>query len=177
MQSLLPKSRYEFKKLTYSPDGSILAGNSTGQVTFWDPETRGILHRSGYVHRGRATCTAFGGKYFVSGGNDKTAIVWDLDTFKEVNRFTSERPFRDVTISQDGRYLVGADSRPIVYLWDIRTGELLFTKKYEDGVTTDRRIQAWINQDASRLFVRTGRNLLTGSCLLGYGTSQTDTPV
>jgi WD40 repeat protein len=57
-----------------------------------------------------AVATAPDGKYAVSGSDDNTLKVWDLEQGVIVSNFTGDSSFQTCYISQDGESIVAGDS-------------------------------------------------------------------
>ena len=68
--------------------------------------------------------TAFTGRLAVSGSNDKTVRVWDLQTgeSRHVLKGRSDK-VSSVAISADGRLAVSGSRDKTVRVWDLQTGE------------------------------------------------------
>ena len=65
------------------------------------------------------------GKLLLTGGEDKTMRLWDLETGKEVRRFEGHTDkVRAVAFSPDGKQAVsgGLFSDPTVRVWDVESG-------------------------------------------------------
>lgn len=147
--------------LIFSPDGTILAGSSRGAMSFWDAETGRRLHKTRYRHRGKTEAIYFGEEYFVSGGDDETVKLWDVSDYSELHTFDIDNnDFVDIKISPDGRYLAAVDEQPTAYLWDLESRELLFTKGYNDQLTSSGSLGCWFSRDSKTLMVRNYKTTL-----------------
>jgi WD40 repeat protein len=77
------KAAINVMALTFSPDGEALAaGSLEGLVGLWRVKTGTALAEFA-GHRGGVTCLGFDGRglILVSGGEDSTALVWDVTRF------------------------------------------------------------------------------------------------
>ena len=63
------------------------------------------------------------GRRIVSGSEDNTVIVWDLETGEPINMLVGHKgSVRSVTVSPDGRHIVSASHDNTVIVWDLETG-------------------------------------------------------
>lgn len=112
--------------VAWAPDGSVLAtGGAEGMVKLWNPRTgerrkniEGFgkevtgLQPAGGLLRFVAVSGSGKGRVFKSDGE----TVRDLATVPEY--------LQALSVSRDGRWVVGADDRGIVRLWDAESGQL-----------------------------------------------------
>jgi WD40 repeat protein len=94
-------------------------------------------------HTGRVRSVAMSGdgKRSVSGGDDKTVIVWDVETgecLRVMEGHTDE--VRSVAISGDGKRVVSGGSDKTVRVWDVERAECL---KVMEGHTDGVRSVTW----------------------------------
>jgi len=79
-------------------------------------------------HTGWVNSVAFSpdGKQIVSGGADKTLIIWDANTGKELQKLRGHTgPVKSVAFSPDGKQVVsGSDDRTLI-IWDASSGREL----------------------------------------------------
>ena len=127
--------------LTFSPDGKALAASLGDRVVFSDP-TDGARIREFPSAPGRVTYRPDGRVVAVSG--PEAVELRDALTGREISRLphgpgeAEERNVRmfghegsDLAFSPDGRFLVVATNPPRV--WDVNTGNPLFTLNGHDG--------------------------------------------
>ncbi|MCA9071806.1 MAG: WD40 repeat domain-containing protein, partial [Planctomycetaceae bacterium] len=71
------------------------------------------------------------GKQLITGSQDLTVRIWDVETGKELRQFEvgSDRDVRSVAISPDNRYLVAGTFDKKTHAWDLQTGQLLHTRE------------------------------------------------
>jgi uncharacterized protein (TIGR03067 family) len=66
------------------------------------------------------------GKWLITGQDEKTVRIWDVETGKEVGSFTERNdPVVDCFISRDKKLLATSDQSGTVRLWEIATGKEL----------------------------------------------------
>ncbi len=63
------------------------------------------------------------GKYVVSGGYDKTVIVWDVNSGAKVKSWKTDALINALSVSPDGKYVAIGDSKYKLSLWDINSAE------------------------------------------------------
>lgn len=86
-------------------------------------------------------------RHLIFGDRKNTAILWDLDTGKELQRFENEhRQWHQMAISPDGNMLACVDVSNAIILFDISSGNLLNTFH-----GTDTFFCAAFNEDGSKL--------------------------
>jgi WD40 repeat protein/DNA-binding XRE family transcriptional regulator len=107
--------------LQYSPQGdAALMGAAT-----LDYPTHIFIGHEEYVN---AAAVSPDGKYALTGGFDRTARLWDIQTGKVIRQFNHDDQVRLVAFSPDGRYALTGDEHVRdaglrVRLWNLQTGE------------------------------------------------------
>ncbi|KAF2096758.1 BING4CT-domain-containing protein [Rhizodiscina lignyota] len=110
-----------------NPHNAIVhIGHSNGQVTLWSPNSSTPLVKL-LTHRGPVRSLAMDreGRYMVSTGQDLKMSVWDIRTFKEVNKYFTRQPGQSIAISDRNLTAVGWGTQ--VSIW-----KGLFDKAIED---------------------------------------------
>jgi len=77
-------------------------------------------------HTGSVYAVAYSpdGNYAVSGGTDKVARLWDIQTGKTIQIFKGHyEAITSVAFSADGKYVLTGSSDTTARLWDIKTGQ------------------------------------------------------
>lgn len=74
--------------------------------------------------------TSADGKYIVTGSADKTVVIWDARTGKEIRALLINNEVQDLKISPDSRQVIVAKGSRLAgglsySLWDIKTGKLI----------------------------------------------------
>jgi hypothetical protein len=72
----------------------------------------------------RSVAFSSDGKTLISGSNDETVRLWDLETRQPIHILTAhEKRVKCVNFSQDGNMLVSASADSKIKLWDRKTGK------------------------------------------------------
>ena len=144
------------KHLAVGGGGGTLAKGYYGYVYFWTIDT-GEKIQTIQGHSRYITSLAFSpdGKYLVTGSQDKTAILWDRSTDKEIRTFKGHSELRSaveaVSFSTDGNYIVTGSEDGAVELWNLPTGK------------RTRTLVAHAKAVSSVAFSPDGKYLVTGS--------------
>ncbi len=116
--------------IAFSPNGDIIAGGKSGEITLWDAtdgKTLMTLPQPEGNHRPITLCFLPCGKYFLSGswwqkGLQKVPIhLWEVATGKDIVTFwghTSD--VQCFAFSQDNTLLASGGHDGAIYLWDLR---------------------------------------------------------
>ncbi|MBI5927671.1 MAG: protein kinase [Chloroflexi bacterium] len=105
-------------------------------------------------HAGRVLATAISpdGRYLATGGDDKTIILWDIESGNIVRRFQGHTNWvRSVAFSPDGRTILSGSEDNTLILWDVETGEQI------------RQFKGHTNTVFSVAFSPDGQRALSGS--------------
>ncbi len=118
--------------LVFSPDGRFLASlpqskaAQKGEVSIWSVKDSKEVHR--WTHPfPKAMSAAFSpdGKRVAVGGARGGMVLRDVETGKEVRRFSPHGGIHVIAFSSDGRMLATASPGGVIRLWDAATEELL----------------------------------------------------
>jgi WD40 repeat protein len=108
---------------TFSPNGEILASQSSSAVLIWDTNT-GLLVQRLEGHTGLINCVVFSpdGIHLVSCSDDKTVRVWDVKSGALV-----AGPYEghtdsvnSVAFSPDGEQIVSGSGDTSIRVWEVR---------------------------------------------------------
>ncbi|MCL4299715.1 MAG: protein kinase [Anaerolineae bacterium] len=92
------------------------------------------------------------GTYVLTGSNDKTARLWDIQTGQAVITYTGHTAgVKSVTLSPDGQYVLTGSLDKTARLWDVKTGQAVLTYTgHTEGIN-------------AVAFAPNGKTILTGS--------------
>lgn len=144
----------EGESTEFDPSAARVATyNWDGTIKVWSLESGQVL--ISLTHSAHPVCdVAFSpdGHYLVSGGADRVARVWDLDTGHETATFTHEDIADYVSFSPDGQWVVSSSPEPsggTVCGWNAHSGALIIRVPGLEGV---------VSSDGRRLIVTTSRD-------------------
>jgi eukaryotic-like serine/threonine-protein kinase len=140
-------------QVAYSPDGRrIVTGSRDKTARVWDAETgREILSLKGHTTFGSGVAFSPDGKRIVTGtslevspdgkggfvtstDHDKTAMVWDAETGREVFSLKGHTGYvSSVAFSPDGKRIVTGMGDKTAMVWDAETGREVFSLKGHTG--------------------------------------------
>lgn len=153
--------------VAFSPDSDRVVGwNMDGDVWIWDARTGeqvGIL--KGQKNKWGMALTWSPDGTRVAAGR-VVITLWDVDSQKQIRTLEGHEGFiRDLVFSPDGRYLASASMDKTVRVWELSTGETLYTLQPEGlviylksgPVTNPIRLPV-----ATVAFSPNGENLATG---------------
>ncbi len=104
-------------------------------------------------------------RYALSGSNDRTARLWEVETGECLRTFTHNDYVNSVCISVDGRLMLTGSNDKTVKLWEVETGQCIQTFEGHEGSVssaylTDKHALSGSSDKAMRLW-----DLETGQCL------------
>jgi WD40 repeat protein/serine/threonine protein kinase len=122
--------------LAISPDGQRLAvAGST--IRLWPASNATDIPLFRANHGTQIHCIAYSrdGKFLATGSRHPTIKLWQADTLREIRTLYGHADrVRSVAFSPDGTRLASASYDKTVKLWDLRTGQVLLTKKHRNHV-------------------------------------------
>ncbi len=136
VQTMRGRGLSRVRSLTFSPDGQWLASSGDDEVIrVWkvnsqatDSQTAMTLvkHRELSGHEGwvRSVCFCPDSPWLVSGSDDRTVRLWDVESGHRVHVF--EQPgdrVRAVAVSPDGQFAASGGDDFQVFLWNLKTFE------------------------------------------------------
>ena len=125
-RAFLPHAVEDFSRVSFSPDGKLLAGIGTdNQIRLWDlsgPELVLRGRQSGHTEGIAALAFSPDGKLLATGDNDHAARLWDLATSRPSQQVCLEdrhSETRFLAFSADGK-LLGSGDGFRHRLWDLK---------------------------------------------------------
>jgi WD40 repeat protein len=142
------KEIYSFKSHTddvlsvaFSPDGKLLASSAGGNdktikiLQLAENKVKTLTGHSDWF--GGITSLAFSpdGKTLISGSQDKTIKLWNLETSQEIKTLSGHSDhICSVAYSPNGQILASASKDKTVKLWSVASGEEISSVKCTDSV-------------------------------------------
>ncbi|EJD38212.1 WD40 repeat-like protein, partial [Auricularia subglabra TFB-10046 SS5] len=110
--------------LAFSPDGGCIACACTNStILVWDvriDEHYTSFSKSWNRHSGPVTAVAFSpaGKHLISGSEDGSVRIWDINTGTTIGILQGTQPVQYVAVSPDGSRIVTGSDDGTVRVWD-----------------------------------------------------------
>ena len=166
-------------QLALSPTNEMLASISAedGTVKLWQAQQGNLIKTFG-DHTGPLTAVTFSPRDNIlitaASGTDRTLKFWNTETLELVET-TPQQPgyIYDIAITSDGNRLVAA-VRNMVKVWDLNTGEVLFSIKAADldlngiAISPDNQLVATANKEGTISLIDLNRGKLIRT-LKGHG--------
>jgi WD40 repeat protein len=141
--------------ISFAPDGKTLATaehEDQGAACIRETENGRIIRTLVGHNRPTDTAVSFDGKLVVTASWDKTLIVWDAQTGKELRTFTGHTgEVYPVAFDPKSRLVLSGDATGTAILWNADTGELL------------RKLQGHTKTVQAVAFSRDGKTLATAA--------------
>jgi WD40 repeat protein len=113
----------------------VALSNGSSGILLWDVETGKLIDRLPGNGGPCAALAPFEAPLAVTGDDDGTVVLWDLDKRKEVRRFNGHtKSVSSATFSQDGRRLLTGSCDGTVRLWNVATGAQIHCMTGHDGI-------------------------------------------
>lgn len=122
-----PSDLVTAQRLTYSPDGILLAAPDSNQVKIYDPNSGKILLTFA-GHQADVTAVTFNrdGKRIATGSGNGTAMIWDVKNDPSPVEITGDlAAIEGLTFSPDGRRLITASEDGMLKVWDTSNGDFV----------------------------------------------------
>jgi WD40 repeat protein/uncharacterized caspase-like protein len=115
-----------FACMAYSSNGRYVATGGFAQVSIWDSSDGKLLRRipmDAYT----VNTIAFSpdSKLLLTGSNDWTARLWNVESGKELRRFDHQFWIGEAIFSPDGHFVLTAGGAKTISMWDVESGKLL----------------------------------------------------
>jgi len=117
-------------------DGALLAGYEEGKARLWDFEdgrTSGPELNHGAVIR--AVAISPDGRLAVTGGDDRRAVIWSLDSGLAVSELTHPGAVRDLSFAPSSTTLLTGCADKKARLWDVASQRLI--REFDHGRSAD----------------------------------------
>ena len=176
---------HSFPDLEFNPDGDYIAATGIGNILFWDPLNykqmyEPIIGHSALIHD---IAINYEGSMLVSGSEDGTLKLWDLENDRELIATLLENdnlssPMH-VAFSPDDSILAAATKNGEVWVWDTETlevvskntGPLMFDSALSFSsalfinnnnqivLFTSERVEIWDYQSGERISLLAGESI------------------
>lgn len=135
LSNALPTQRERLRVVTgvsyvndvkFAPNADIVASAEGSEIVLRSIADGSEAARlTGHADEARAIAFSRDGSILLSGGDDNTALVWDVATGAEIARSSFPDAVKDVAISPDDRFAAAAVFLGDVYVWNPETMETL----------------------------------------------------
>lgn len=125
----------------------IYCADESTEIKLYDLSGNVIKKYKG--HSDVVNAVACNGRYLVSGSSDKTAIIWDAFSGKQLHVLRGHTwKINSVTISKDGKYVITGSSDGTTKIWDIETAS-----EYKSFAEANGKVrQVTISRDMKYVF-------------------------
>jgi WD40 repeat protein len=109
---------------SYGPPGWRGGEALDNLLILWNVKTGEIVHRLiGHTGVVRSVAISSDGQRAISGSDDATVRLWNIETGQEIRRFEGGNAVASIAFGPEERTFLTASSDRTVRLWDIETGE------------------------------------------------------
>ncbi|MDT9338668.1 WD40 repeat domain-containing protein, partial [Trichodesmium erythraeum 21-75] len=152
-------------RVSFSPDGKILASVGDNTVKLWDVNTGGkknIIPLDEGVNRARFSPDG----QILASASSKNFKLWDVNTGEKIRTIPHDDAVDGIRFSPNGKILASR-SKNTIKLWDVNTGEKILTIPHDDAVDGIRfspngKILASLSKNTVKLWdVNTGKEKLS----------------
>jgi WD40 repeat protein len=108
--------------LNASPDGGLISGSSDGKFTFWEPRKWKAVRTVALPGKSKlraARVTANGSRAITLTESTDEISLWDLATCDRVRVLAKGLGFRDLALSDDGRFAMAGLVADAPRMWDL----------------------------------------------------------
>ena len=120
------------ESISFSPDGKkLVTGHEEGTIELWDLESgQKQMTLRGHSEEVSYFTWSSNREILVSSSRDDTVLVWDLESGQELHSFPGWVGSQ-IGLSPDDRILAVGNGNAGIQLWNLRTGELIRTLRYD----------------------------------------------
>lgn len=161
-EELLQLSAQPVEDIVISKSGNRLAGNSVDEVYIWDTDNEFVLKTLDIKRSAKLWLNQDGSllAYNLSSPNkdlwEKSIVVWDVETNREIKRFEFESPVSSFVVDEAANRLFSAHANGIILVTDLDTGEQIYEQdEYGRSIT-----KAVLSNDATMLAYSGDRRML-----------------
>lgn len=136
--------------LAVANNGALLIGLNDGSVMSLDSKEKSLVKFLGHTERVNSVAISTDGRYALSGGNDKQAILWFARTGQPIYQWHFESRVIKVALSKDGSLGFAGDSTNDARIWNNVDGKEL-TRLNINRRTMNFSTAKFMNQDSQLL--------------------------
>ncbi|KAJ7592961.1 WD40-repeat-containing domain protein [Mycena floridula] len=153
------------ESLAFSPKNGnhLVSGSVDGFILIWDIETEETVLGPLEGHNAAVFTVAFSPDGLqIASGSQNTIRIWNAEMGECLLVLQNAGPVLSVAFSPDGHYLASGPINSAVYIWDVKTGEVIGLLRNSDSEEGDSSTTS-LTRSQTLVFSPDGNRIVSGS--------------